>query len=236
MDDPTMANETTHALEPRLATVEAQISTVTGQIRELADDVRDLSSTLRDQGVRVEGEIQKLLVGLTAAAAPKRTDWQALMTGVGLILAIGTAALSPLYLRMGDLQEADRENKKVMVGVAKDLVQHTKLKLHPVGETRIDTLELATQKSLERIMKDTTEHNDVIRRELDDKLGALRNTVESLRAYRIEEQRDDAQELRMWRHPGLSFTGNAALSSGVPTPDTCGHAACHHTRIPTPAQ
>ena len=188
-------------IEPRLATVETQIGSVTGQLRELANDVRDLSSTLRDQGVRVEGEIQKLLVGLTNAAAPRRTDWQALLTGVGLILAIGGAALSPVYLRLSDVQTAVHDNAKSVVQVAKALTDHSKLKLHPVGETRIDALEHSVISTFDRIEKDKEKDHLILHQDLTREIAPLKEMIQGLHANILEGVREDQQELRSWRHP-----------------------------------
>ena len=124
----------THALEPRLAKVEGQFESLAADMDVLAKDLRQLTGIVRTQGEQLTSQIQALSVSVTQAQAPRATDWQSIIAAVGLVLAIGTAAMSPLYLRM-------RDAFHVLEAQAGKLEEHTKLKLHPVGENRIDALE-----------------------------------------------------------------------------------------------
>jgi hypothetical protein len=179
-------------IEPRLATVETQIGSVTGQLRELANDVRELSNTLRDQGVRVEGEIQKLLVGLTVAAAPRRTDWQAMLTGIGLVLAVGAAALSPIYLRIGDIQDQVVKQEKTISSQSKYfLAQQTLI---------IKELKTELQRDLSHVVEVANLHYEMNQREFYEKTSTLRSLIDRLMIQQYQTQRDDIDELRMWRH------------------------------------
>ena len=122
----------------RVEIVEATVKTLDADLRSVARDVRDLAAVVRGQGENIQIQIQQLMVAVTTAAAPRRTDWAAVL-GVGiaamvLIMAIGAAALSPMYLRINDTQSA-------LLDTEKRLKEHTDLKMHPVSEAKIDYLE-----------------------------------------------------------------------------------------------
>jgi hypothetical protein len=121
-------------LEPKVAKLESDIAAVTRDLGSLTLTVRDLSNVVRVQGDRTAQQIEQLLVSVTNASAPKKTDWQALMAAAALILAIGTAALSPMYLRVNDIQQKSES-------VATELREHQKLAMHPVGAARVEIID-----------------------------------------------------------------------------------------------
>src|SRR5512137_1127620 len=106
-------------LEPRVAKLELGME-------RLTDDVRDLAQVVRSQGTQMEQEIQKLVVAVTQASGPKKTDWSTIIAGLGLILAIGTAVFWPLNQQVQDLKTQQAANHESMV-------EHQKLDNHPVG-------------------------------------------------------------------------------------------------------
>ena len=118
---------THHDLEPRVAKLE------TG-IEQLARNMTELTSIVREQGKTSETQIQGLLVAVTTAAGPRKTDWGTIIASVGLVMVIGAAAFSPLYLRVGDLQTTD-------IRFEERFERHRELTLHPVGQAKVDSLE-----------------------------------------------------------------------------------------------
>ena len=110
-------------LEPRVAALETGIASLTGDIAELVKAVHE-------QGV----SIGKLAVEVRGVQGPRKTDWGVILTAAGLMMAIGAAALSPLYLRMNDVQATAAQNRA-------DYHAHTLLTLHPVGAEKIAALE-----------------------------------------------------------------------------------------------
>lgn len=166
--------------EGRMVAVETRMETVTTSLQNVANDIRDLSAVVRQQGTNIEGQISQLLVAVTQASAPRKTDWQTLIAGVGLILAIGAAAFSPLLLRLNDVQNGlgrleAREEK------------HEALPMHPVGMARLDAIERITNertlanaeaiKTLDiKLQREAQLQNDLLR----EKTEAVNRTVAEL--------------------------------------------------------
>ena len=82
-------------LEPRVAALEVGLDRLTA-------DVKDLAAVVRVQGQTVRAEIQKLIVAVTQAQAPRRTDWGTVILGCMFILSLGAAVLVPLNNSMQD--------------------------------------------------------------------------------------------------------------------------------------
>jgi hypothetical protein len=76
-------------LEPRVAKLETGLEMLTR-------DVASLAQIVRDQGNNIERQIRDLAIGVTQAAAPKKTDWQTLIASAMLIMALGSAVFWPL--------------------------------------------------------------------------------------------------------------------------------------------
>jgi hypothetical protein len=84
-------------LEPRVTKLEVGLD-------RLTSDVKDLAGIVRSQGVAVEGEIQKLVVAVTEASAPRKTDWPTLISLAFLILALGGAVFYPLNATVSEIK------------------------------------------------------------------------------------------------------------------------------------
>ena len=118
-------------LEPRVAKVETGLDMLTR-------DVASLAQVVREQGVNIERQIRELAVGVTQAAAPRKTDWQTLIALVMLIMAIGSAVFWPL-------NQTANDNKQSLQHMEQQFHAHTQLQLHPVflvplDRWRIDSL------------------------------------------------------------------------------------------------
>jgi hypothetical protein len=86
---PSRNHTSSEELAPRVAKLETGLEILTR-------DVSTLASIVREQSGNIEQEIQKLAVGVTQAAAPKKTDWSTLIALAMLIMALGSAVFWPL--------------------------------------------------------------------------------------------------------------------------------------------
>ena len=114
-------------LEPRVVKLELGME-------RLTDDVRDLAQTVRTQGNQVEQEIQKLVVAVTQASGPKKTDWGTIIAGLALIMVVGSAIFWPL-------NQTSQESKVSINRIEQKHDDHVKVSNHPVGEALIQRLE-----------------------------------------------------------------------------------------------
>jgi hypothetical protein len=130
----------TPGLEARVSKVEVHIESITTSIATMTQSVSELATVVRTQDEHVEAQMRQLLVAVTAAAGPRKTEWGVIISALGVLLAIGAAAFSPLLLQLGHLQ-SDMHNMEI------SSIEHSKLPLHPVGHSRIDALELALRES-----------------------------------------------------------------------------------------
>ena len=119
-------------LEPRVAAIEAQLATLTTDVSSLVTAVREQSK-----------QIGSLAVEVSTAKGPRKTEWSVMIGAIALFMSIGAAALSPLYLRMGDMQLTQQGNSE-------KFEVHEKLRLHPVGSEKIDALEKDLQNAVLR--------------------------------------------------------------------------------------
>lgn len=111
-------------LESRLAKTETQIEALT-------TDVRSLVSIVKQQGDEFQSQMRQLAVAVTTASGPRKTEWSTIIAGTGLIIGIGTSAMSPLYMRMSDMQKAVEHQ-------ARDFRDHERLPMHKASELEMD--------------------------------------------------------------------------------------------------
>lgn len=194
-------------LEPRVAKLELGME-------RLTDDVQDLAQVVRNQGSRMEGEIQKLVVAVTQASGPRKTDWSTIIAAVMLIMAIGSAAFWPL-------NQTVQENKESIKSIESAVVEHSKSANHPVGS--------ALQSRLEEQLKEHAEQGDKnhenLRQHFHDEIELITKTYELQlnsvqdkvnlindrlfqRIVKLEEQQSkdverDRDELREWRKKAM---------------------------------
>lgn len=168
-----------NALESRVARNEANIESIAKTVDSLSKDVRQLTQLLQKHSEEIEAQIKSLLVAVTSAAGPRKTDWHLVLGGVGLVLAIGAAVFSPLLLRINDLQIVVEKHSV-------DLRDHAKLPLHPVGETRINALETS--------LRERGQTNAANIRELDTKLqkeyGVINDAMKERVGFNASEIKD----------------------------------------------
>ena len=107
-------------LEPRVAKLEAGLDILT-------KNVTDLTIAVRDNANNLEGKFERLTIAVTQAQAPKKTDWMSIITGLMLIMAIGSAVFWPLSQTSAnnkeDIQRLEQKNEKEFDALDKKLQQ-----------------------------------------------------------------------------------------------------------------
>lgn len=136
--------------ERRLTRAETEIEALGLNLGALTKDVKDLASVVRQHGENIELQFRGLHVAITSAAGPRQTNWGTLISAALLTMAVGGASLSPLYLRMSDVQNSLAKSEL-------KFETHEKLDLHPVGENRIDAMEDELRAASVRNAKGITE-------------------------------------------------------------------------------
>ena len=157
-------------LEPKIAKMEATIESVTRDIGNLAHIVQGISGTVADLAKSTNEQFEKLLVGITTAAAPRRTDWQVVIAAAVLCLALGAAVLTPISAQIVHLDtQTEALNSQIDA--------HMRLPLHPVGESRVNDLE----KNLTARLEELTKELDLVRTQgtpiTSSRLGVLETQV-----------------------------------------------------------
>ena len=113
-------------LEPRVARLETGLETLTRNVGELTISMRETSAD-------TNRKIDALIVSVTQAQAPKKTDWSLFVSIGFLILALGSAVFWPLNQQTND-------NKLEVRDIHTSFVDHTKMDMHPVGMAKIQAL------------------------------------------------------------------------------------------------
>ena len=134
-------------LEPRVAQVEAGLG-------RLTEDMRELAGIVRTQGQQVESEIQKLVVAVTQASGPRKTDWSMLISLAFLIMALGSAVFWPLN------QTAENNKNEI-----KDL--QIKVEDHTMADRQMVLQQVDTQ-TIEKVVKLEAWQKDQDSRALDE--------------------------------------------------------------------
>ena len=200
-------------LEPRVAALESGLD-------HLAADVKDLATVVRAQGQNVEHEMQKLVIAVTQAQAPKKTDWSLFISIGFFILALGSAVFWPL-------NKTGQDNVMTIQRLEQKLDAHMQLPLHPVGQARVDSIEklmnerevnYQTQHRLldEKIQRETalllantdTKVSDLdfrIQKEFNALNMAMDLRVGHIEQYVIHENFSSLDELRRWRLGELRY-------------------------------
>lgn len=120
-------------LEPRVTRVETEIGALTRDVGQLTQDVRALTVAVSKRDEMFEGELKKVLVAVTQAAAPRRTDWGTVLSALAVGLAIGAAVLSPIYHRLSSAEETLAANHE-------QISRHELLDSHPVSKAKLENL------------------------------------------------------------------------------------------------
>jgi hypothetical protein len=175
-------NRNIPTLEPRVAKLEVGLD-------RLTEDVRSLAGIVREQGSQVEGEIQKLVIAVTQASGPRKTDWSVIISAVLLVMAIGSAAFWPL-------NQTTQENKASLINLEQKYDDHAKIANHPVGEALIQRLEYELKVVKDNHEKDLREHaadaremHDTLRTHFHEEM-ALQTKIYELQLSALEKKVD----------------------------------------------
>ena len=163
----------------RLVKVESDVKTFGDELRELSGDVRSLTSTVRLQGDQTSSAIARLSEAVVRSTAPKETQWlpiiSTVLSAVGIIVIIGGLVFWPIVRELNRL--------------GAEFSKHESLKLHPVGEARIDALENALENTGERNAKAIT----ALEHQLEKRAEQLASTTDKNAAaiqVQLESMRD----------------------------------------------
>lgn len=182
MDNKTNA---TAYLEPRVAKLETGLEMLTR-------DVASLAQIVRDQGSGIEEQIKQLAVGVTQAAAPRRTDWQTMIAGIMLIMAIGTAVVVPL-------NQTAQENKAAIATMEQKFDTHSQLQLHPVGQALLARLEGQLSDHIKTNMRENDQQNEAWGKQIDLLTERINARLNKLESNDTERNKADLDELRTLR-------------------------------------
>lgn len=198
-------------LEPRVAKLEVGME-------RLTDDVRNLAIVVREQGNQVEQEIQKLVVAVTQAAGPRKTEWSTIIAAAMLVLAIGAAAFWPL-------NQTVQEQKVFLSTISQKIEDHSKIENHPVGVALINRLEyqikdvvIDKNKNYEDLklqfrgqIMDLERYNDQKLQFLTEKMNLhddrLYNRVVALESRNLLDDERERDELDKWRQRAMGLSG-----------------------------
>lgn len=206
-------------LEPRVAKLEAGM-------QRLTDDVRDLAQVVRSQGNQMEQEIHKLVVSVTQASGPRKTEWPTIIAAIMLILTIGSAVFWPL-------NQMTQENKARIEATQQLLMEHQKLNLHPVGAALVQRLEDQIKIHVDNDNRVHDElrnhyHEDITTfQQKNDMQHALIDKYQSLvsersdarlgklESYNNKQIEKELDELNQWRQKAMGLPSSAVM---VPCP------------------
>jgi phage host-nuclease inhibitor protein Gam len=210
-------------LEPRVAKLETGLEMLT---RDLAS----LAQITREQGSNIETQIRDLTVAVTQAAAPRKTDWQSIFAALMLVMAIGSAVFWPL-------NQLGHQNQEAVKAVQTELIEHRALRMHPVGETRVDNMELRftelsqnNKSAIDALDKKLQRETELLVSEIRTQVGSLTQRYDNeiqnlgdrligrLNGYDqniLEQNRKDLEELRMWRLKGMGLC-SPTPANGLP--------------------
>ena len=191
-----MEQSNTAHMEPRVARLEVGLETLT-------KNVNDIVIAMRENSLSTNTKIDNLAIAVTQASAPRKTDWNLLLTLGFFILAIGSAVFWPL-------NKSSYDNKVELDNLSTKIEHHIILDAHPVSAVRFAELEKKYEENRTEMVNRDKELNTKIQREtqlmtdlISARLLAL-NVSMDLKFGRIDrfmEHQDfgDLDELRQWR-------------------------------------
>ena len=216
-------NNGTQKLEPRVAKLEEGME-------RLTTDVQNLANIVREQGNQIEGEIQKLMVAVTQAAGPRKTDWSTIFAGLMLVFAIGSAVFWPL-------NQISQDNKLAIQAIEEKFIAHGNLTLHPVGQMLVNRIEEQAKFHYAENQKNHDKLEVYLNEKMSANVSALKTIVEGnqakndlhndrlyARVLKLEEQtRIDVErerdELQLWRQNVMGLktsNGTGHIHADIP--------------------
>jgi vacuolar-type H+-ATPase subunit I/STV1 len=235
MDHMPMPDVNESHLEPRVARLETGLETLTRNVSEMAVSIRENATTTNQK-------IDSLVIAVTQAQAPKKTDWSLFISIGFFIMALGSAVFWPL-------NKTTQDNHNEIVAIQQKFENHQQLEMHPVGKALVERLEgqLASHISLnERELKEHDDADAKMFENLDKKLQTeyqlVNNTLDTkianlndkhnlqlqaldeqmqkrfarLETYHTVENQTDQLELRKWRNKAMGLNSPDMVVPLVP--------------------
>lgn len=173
--------------------LEADIHAVNESVKVISGNVDKLFNIVKQQGEHTADEVQKLMIAITQAAAPKKADMNAVFAGIGVVITIAVLAFTPLWIEVGRGMERDKELR-----IAID--DHSKQELHPVGKAKIEMLTVQ--------LNEKAAANTAAIRDLDTKLqneyqlvsAAIKEQVNGMNASSVDRRLQSAKEIAELAH------------------------------------
>lgn len=157
-----------NGLEPRITRLETEIEAISRDLTVLTGDIRQFSSNVSKQSENYDKQLRELSIAVTSALGPRKTDWGVIVSCVGLVMAIGTAALSPLYIKMNSIDHFS-------IRTAAELRNHELLDMHPVAleklksiKHNISALDKKLQKESRLLIATVNERSQSLEKQFDD--------------------------------------------------------------------
>lgn len=116
----------TKELEPRVAILETSVERLTDSVDKLVT-----------HGEKVEQGIQALTVLVTKADAPKRTDWQTIISFIFLLGTVASALYWPLNMRMDFIELRQSDMKEKLQRETSLITERTEKELQNLGDRLI---------------------------------------------------------------------------------------------------
>jgi hypothetical protein len=211
----------------RVATVETQVGNLSENIRALAVDVRSLADTVSMQGKEFDRHLEKIMVLITQASAPKQTNWLGLISVssavIIMLLAVGAAVFAPLSYRIG-INETTlmKLNDVVQDHVRNDVSVSELSRLHTISQMRADQNEKAIATLDAKLQKEYGLVTDTLREEtknVKNQVGELDSRLQSeFRTANDTIKETDVALEKSWteRHNDLRREFEIARDQGTP--------------------
>lgn len=212
-------------LEPRVVKLEAGLD-------RLTDDVRSLTEIVRGQSSHIDSEMQKLMVAVTQAAGPRKTDWATIISGLFLVMAIGSAVFWPL-------NQLSQNNSIEIKNLETQISEHLKKDNHPVGVAKIENMEQkftdlvnSNQRNLDLLDKKLQRETELITteiknqvstisgkydREISDLGNRLLGRINSYDQLQLQSNQRDLEELRQWRLKAMGLNNSGFVPGAAPS-------------------
>ena len=234
----TMPDQNESHLEPRVARLETGLETLTRNVSEMAVSIRENANNTNQK-------IDGLIVAVTNAQAPKKTDWSLFISIGFFILAIGSAVFWPL-------NKQTQDNKEQITKYHESMVEHMKLDMHPVGFALVQRLEGEMKAHIENNQKEFAAHvamdqkeSEELQRHFKEEMDCLEKLsdlkvkvvetkyegvqlkndlyidklfgrVQSLENERIKIADKEHDELMLWRQKAMGLSTPDAVVPMVP--------------------
>lgn len=119
-------NPRTKELEPRVAILETNVEALTNNVQKLVD-----------HSEKVERSISDLSVLITKVSAPRKTDWQTIISFVFLLGTVVSAIYWPLNMRMDFIEQRQGDMQTKLQRETALITERTDRELQNLGDRLI---------------------------------------------------------------------------------------------------